>query len=104
MEDSPIQNFPIQDSVNKDSVNKESVNKESVSKESVSPPARPRGPNGSAIVLGLLVLVLGALIIATETANLRVDWLALGPGAIIGVGAVLVLLGAVGLVRRKDQA
>ena len=89
MEDSPTQNFPIQDNVGEDSV---------------SAPARPRGPNGSAIVLGLVALVLGALIIAAETANLRVDWLALGPGAIVVVGALLVVLGAVGLVRRKDEA
>ena len=64
---------------------------------------RPRGPNGSAIVVGLVALVIAALIIASETTRLRVDWLALGPAAIVGIGALLVVVGAIGLVRRHDQ-
>jgi hypothetical protein len=66
-------------------------------------PARPMGPNAAPVVLGLVALVLAALIIAHETMGLRVDWSQLGPGAIVGIGLLLVVLGAVGLVRRHDD-
>lgn len=68
-----------------------------------SAPARPKGPNASAVVLGLVAMLLAGLIIANETMGLRVDWSRLGPGAIVGIGLVLVVLGAVGLVRRHDD-
>jgi hypothetical protein len=67
-------------------------------------PVRPRGPNTSAVVLGLVAMVLAALIIANEASSLRVNWSQLGPGAIVGIGFVLVVLGAVGLTRRHDDA
>jgi hypothetical protein len=66
-------------------------------------PARPKGPNAAAIVVGLVAMVLAGLIIAKETMGLRVDWSRIGPGAIVGIGALLVVLGAVGLVRRHDD-
>jgi hypothetical protein len=65
--------------------------------------ARPKGPNAAAIVLGLVAMVLGGLIIANETMDLKVDWSRLGPGGIVGIGLVLVVLGAIGLVRRHDD-
>ena len=80
----PIEYNPIQDRVNA--------------------PARPKGPNASAIVIGLLAMLLAGLIIANETIGVRVDWSRLGPGAIVGVGVVMVVLGAVGLIRRRDDA
>jgi len=67
-------------------------------------PARPKGPNAAAVVLGLAALVLAGLIIASETMSLRIDWSQLGPGAIVGIGLVLVVLGAIGLIRRHDEA
>ena len=67
-------------------------------------PARPKGPNAAAIVLGLVAMLLAGLIIATETNDLRVDWSRLGPGAIVGIGLLLLVLGAIGLVRRHDDA
>ena len=65
--------------------------------------ARPKGPNAGAVVLGLVAMVLAGLIIANETMDLQVDWSRLGPGGIVGVGLVLVVLGAIGLVRRHDD-
>ena len=65
--------------------------------------ARPEGPNAGAVVLGLVAMVLAGLIIANETMDLQVDWSRLGPGGIVGVGLVLVVLGAIGLVRRHDD-
>jgi hypothetical protein len=94
MQDSPIQSFPTRDNTSSN---------EAGADASASAPARPKGPNGGAVVLGLLALVFAALVIAAETMSLQVDWLALGPGAIVGVGALLVVLGVVGLVRRHDQ-
>jgi hypothetical protein len=65
--------------------------------------ARPKGPNATAVVLGLAAIVLAGLLIADETMGLKVDWSRLGPGAIVGIGLVLVVLGAIGLVRRHDD-
>jgi hypothetical protein len=69
----------------------------------VSTLARPKGPNAAAVVLGLVAMVLAGLIIANETMDLKVDWSRLGPGGIVGIGLVLVVLGAIGLVRRHDD-
>jgi len=71
--------------------------------DEVSPPARPRGPNASAIVVGLVAMLFAGLIIARETMDLRVDWSRLGPGAVVGIGVVMVAIGAIGLVRRHDN-
>jgi len=71
--------------------------------QDVRTPARPKGPNASAIVLGLVALALAALVIVTETTSLPVNWSVVGPGAIVGIGALLVVFGAVGLVRRHDD-
>ena len=71
--------------------------------DSVKAPARPKGPNASAIVAGLVAIVLGGLIIANETTAWNVDWSGLGPGAIAVVGVVLAVIGAIGLVRRHDD-
>ncbi len=72
--------------------------------DKVSAPARPKGPNAAAVVLGLVALLMAGLIIANETMGLKVDWSRLGPGAIVGVGLLLVVLGGIGLVRRHDDA
>jgi hypothetical protein len=69
----------------------------------VSKPVRPKGPNATAMVLGLVALVLAAAIIAGETMDLQVDWSRLGPGAIVGIGVLFVVLGAIGLFRRHDH-
>jgi hypothetical protein len=89
----PVEDDPIQDGPA--TVNPTNVN--------VSSPARPKGPNTAAVVLGLVAMVLAGLIIANETMDLQVDWSRLGPGGIVGIGLVLVVLGAIGLVRRHDD-
>jgi len=66
-------------------------------------PTHPTGPNASPIALGLVAVVLGTLIIANETMTWSVDWSGLGPGAIVVVGVVLLVVGAIGLVRRHDD-
>ena len=69
----------------------------------VKAPARPKGPNASAVVVGLVAMVLAGLIIAKETMGWRVDWSRLGPGTIVGIGVVLAVIVAIGLVRRHDD-
>jgi hypothetical protein len=69
----------------------------------VEAPGRPRGPNASAIVVGLVAMVIAGLIIARETLDWQVNWSRLGPGGIVGIGVVMVVIGAVGLVRRHDD-
>ena len=64
---------------------------------------RPGGPNTAAVVVGLLAVVFAGMTIAKETMGLRLDWSRLGPGAIVGIGVVMVALGAIGLVRRHDR-
>jgi hypothetical protein len=66
-------------------------------------PARPKGPNASAIVVGLVAVVFAGLIIAREAMGWHVDWSRLGPGGIIGIGVVMVVIGAIGLIRRRDD-
>ena len=60
-----------------------------------------RGPNTGAIVLGVLCLVLAGLAIAQETSGFQVDWTVFGPGAIVGVGVLVLLLGVLGLAHRQ---
>ncbi len=72
--------------------------------DAVKAPARPRGPNASAILAGLVAIFLAGLVIARETMDLRVDWSRLGPGTIVGLGIVMVAIGAIGLVRRRDDS
>jgi hypothetical protein len=102
-DDGPIEVNPIE--VNPIEVNPIAANpvQDSPATEKLSSPARPKGPNAAAVVLGLVAIVLGGLIIASETMGLQVDWSRLGPGGIVGVGLVLVVLGAIGLVRRHDD-
>ena len=69
-----------------------------------SSPPRPEGLNATAIVLGVVALVLAGLVIANETMDLNIDWSGKWPGAIVGVGVLFVVLGAIGLVRRHDDA
>jgi len=70
----------------------------------VGAPARPKGPNASALVLGLVAMLVAGLVIANETTDLQVDWSRLGPGVIVGIGLLFVVLGAIGLVRRHDES
>jgi hypothetical protein len=104
------QGNPIQDSVKDPAVHSSTVQPSpgkdaaaSAHEPAVTVPTRPRGPNTSAVVVGLLAMVFAGLTIAKETAGLRINWSRLGPGAIVGIGVVMVVIGAIGLVRRHDR-
>jgi hypothetical protein len=50
-----------------------------------------------------VAVVFAGLIIAREAMGWHVDWSRLGPGGIIGIGVVMVVIGAIGLIRRHDD-
>jgi hypothetical protein len=101
---------PIQDKARPDKARSgkadgpETAGADKAGTDKVTTPARPKGPNASAIVVGLVAMLIAGLIIANETMHLRVDWSQVGPGTIVGIGLVLVVLGAIGLVRRHEDA
>lgn len=60
-------------------------------------PPRPTGPHLPAILLGLVCLVVAGVVLAQELGNLSIDWGNVGPLGFVAVGAVLVVLGVIGL-------
>ncbi len=66
-------------------------------------PPRPTGPHAPAIILGLVCLAIAAVVLAQELGSLTVDWGDVGPLGFVAVGAVLVVLGAVGLVSSQRR-
>jgi hypothetical protein len=59
------------------------------------------GPHAASMVLGLLCLLVSGLVIAREVNGFRVDWRVFGPGAIVGIGVLVLVLGVLGLARRE---
>jgi hypothetical protein len=66
-----------------------------------APVTRARGPHAASMVLGLLCLLVAGLVIAREVNGFRVDWAVFGPGAIVGIGVLVLVLGVLGLARRE---
>ena len=99
----------LQDSVGADRASADKARPDKVAADKVAAdkagrPARPKGPNASAIVVGLAALAFAGMIIAREMLDWRIDWSRMGPGAIVAIGAVMVVIGAIGLIRRHDDA
>jgi hypothetical protein len=65
---------------------------------------RPTGAHLPAILLGLACLVVAGLAIAQELGHLQVDWGDVGPLGIVATGALLVVLGLVGLLTSRRRA
>lgn len=61
---------------------------------------QPRGPYAPAIVVGLLGLLCAASVLLRELAVMSIDLVAQGPWIVVGVGVLLLLVGAVGIARR----
>jgi hypothetical protein len=66
-----------------------------------APVTRARGPHAASMVLGLVCLVVAGLVIAREVNGFRVNWAVFGPGAIVGIGVLVLILGVLGLARRE---
>lgn len=63
-------------------------------------PAGPRyrpGPAPFALLLGILGLLTAGLVLLTELTDLDVPWNDLGPWTIVGGGALVLIVGLVGL-------
>ncbi|MEO7070982.1 MAG: hypothetical protein ABI131_10875 [Nostocoides sp.] len=70
------------------------------------PPAHPhaptlRGPSPWTVLHGLIALALAVLVFITTATTTRIDWATAGPATIVGLGVVLVLLGLLGMRRRR---
>jgi hypothetical protein len=66
-----------------------------------APVTRAPGPHAASMVLGLICLLVSGLAIAREVNGFRVDWAVFGPGAIVGIGVLVLVLGVLGLARRE---
>ncbi|WP_392544642.1 hypothetical protein [Oryzobacter telluris] len=68
-------------------------------------PAREyvKGPAPFAIVLGLLGLVVAAATLFTEIVGIDVPWGDLGPWTVVGAGALVLLVGGLGLRASRGQ-
>lgn len=67
-------------------------------------PAGIDGPSVSTIVLGLVCLAVAVLVIVYQVGGFTLDWSLAGPGAVIAIGGVLILIGLVTLVRRRGDS
>ncbi|WP_427383718.1 hypothetical protein [Janibacter sp. G56] len=65
--------------------------------------ATPRGPAIGTALFGFLLLVLAGGVVALEALDLDVDWVGVGPWAVVAGGVVIVVFGAIGLLAsRRD--
>ena len=69
----------------------------------VTAPDRPRGPNAAAILLGAIALAVAVLAILRETTDVTINWSAIGPGAVIAAGLLMLVVGVVGLTQRERR-
>ena len=67
-------------------------------------PERLRGPSLGPVILGLVCLVVAGAVLAQEVGNWTIDWGSFGPLGIVAAGAVLVVLGAVGLATSRRRS
>lgn len=79
-----------------------------------SSPARPgpgeqaepetvRGPYLATVLIGIVCLAVAGLVIAQEIGGLSIDWGNVGPLGIVAAGAVLVVLGLLGLLSSRRR-
>lgn len=61
----------------------------------------PRGPHAPTVLLGVACLLVAGLVIAYQVSGYTLAWDLAGPGVIIGAGALLLVLGLIGLMRRE---
>jgi hypothetical protein len=67
-------------------------------------PKAPTGPHLPAILLGVTCLIVAIIAIAEELGRLTIDWGNVGPLGIVAAGAVLVILGLVGLLASRKKS
>ena len=72
--------------------------------EPPAPPVRPSGPHLPPVLLGIVCLAIAGLAIWQEVTDVQVDWGNVGPLGIVAIGALLVLLGVVGLLGSRRRS
>jgi len=55
------------------------------------------------VAFGAIALAVGTLVLGLQTLDLAIDWSFVVPAAIVTVGSLLIVLGVVGLFRRRDD-
>ncbi|MGL5929811.1 MAG: hypothetical protein ACRCY8_12825 [Dermatophilaceae bacterium] len=68
-----------------------------------TPPTYRTGPAPVALVIGLLGLVLAASVLLTEVTDLGVPWDDVGPWSVVVAGAVVLLVGTLGLRSSRSR-
>jgi hypothetical protein len=66
-------------------------------------PGPVKGPYLSTVILGIVCLAVAGLVFAQEVAGISIDWGNVGPLGIVLAGAVLVVLGTLGLVASRRR-
>lgn len=66
-------------------------------------PIRPDGPSWPTVALGVLALVVAGMALTYQLVDVSVDWTLAAPVAIVSAGALLVLLGLVGLLGSRGE-
>lgn len=61
------------------------------------------GPSVATVLAGLACLVIAGLALVSEITDVDIDWSVTGPGLVLGLGLVLVLLGLLGMARRHGR-
>lgn len=58
----------------------------------------PAGPSWPTVTLGVVCLAVAAAVLGLQLVDVSVDWAQAGPLAVAGIGALVALVGAVGVV------
>lgn len=66
-------------------------------------PELVKGPYLAPVILGLVCLLVAAAAFAQELADWSIDWGNVGPLGIVAAGALLVVLGALGLLSSRRR-
>ncbi len=64
---------------------------------------RPTGISWVTVAFGLICLTVSGLVLTLQLSELRVDWELVLPGFVITAGAVLMVLGALALMKGRSE-
>lgn len=62
-----------------------------------------RGTSWATVAFGLVCMAVAGLALTLQLTDLRVDWEIAGPATVVGLGALLVVVGLVGLLSQRRE-